>query len=321
MDDEPFAGNDGAVFHIDDKPHREQTPPLIALWGFSDSGKTYSALRLARGLVGETGKIVLADTENKRAKYYAGKFGGWSHLDMQPPFTPERYVMALDAAIRAQADIVIFDSASHVWEGEGGIIDQADQVKTEGLHKWNKPKMAHKRMMNRLMRAPIPIIFCIRAKDKNVQVGKGKEAQIVNVGHVPICEKNFPFEMTFNVHMESGTRKPLDPIKAPEEIAHAIKPGEFITEDMGKVIAEWLAGGAPVDHAVLVAQATARDVATLGKEQFGRHWKTLSQAERKALKPILKELETLAKEADDAADDEPEEAGEPFADNFTKTAA
>ncbi|MBF0186198.1 MAG: ATP-binding protein, partial [Magnetococcales bacterium] len=42
------------------------------MWGGSSSGKTYSALRLARGLVGPQGKIGVIDTENRRALFYAG---------------------------------------------------------------------------------------------------------------------------------------------------------------------------------------------------------------------------------------------------------
>src|SRR6185437_11324154 len=91
---------------------REAVPALIGLWGYSDSGKTYSALRLARGLAGPKGKIVVIDTENKRAKLYAGLFGGWSHIDLQPPFTPDRYMAAHRAALEAGAKAVVIDSMS-----------------------------------------------------------------------------------------------------------------------------------------------------------------------------------------------------------------
>src|SRR3990167_6904142 len=219
MPDEAFVNDTGPVFKIMPAV-RKQIPGLFGFWGFSDSGKTYSALRFARGLVGPKGKIVLADTENERAKLYAGKFGGGDHIDFQPPFTPERYRAALDAAVGATAAVLIVDSFSHVWEGEGGVLDMADNAKTssgkvmEGLGKWKRPKMAFKRMANAMFRAPIPIIFCLRAKDKNVQVGKGKEAQIVPIGEAPICEARFVYEMTVSVHLEAGTHKPLEPIKA-----------------------------------------------------------------------------------------------------------
>jgi len=44
------------------KAIREQTSVLLALAGSSGSGKTYSALRLARGLAGDRGRVALIDT-------------------------------------------------------------------------------------------------------------------------------------------------------------------------------------------------------------------------------------------------------------------
>src|SRR3546814_16848010 len=71
------------------KAVRKATPALIGIWGPSGSGKTLSALRMARGMVGSEGKIVLADTENRRAEFYANEVGGWDHIDVQPPFRSE----------------------------------------------------------------------------------------------------------------------------------------------------------------------------------------------------------------------------------------
>ena len=308
---DPFADDHGPQFQVV-PAELEAVPALIVLWGLSDSGKTYSALRLARGLVGESGKIVVIDTENKRSKFYAGKFGGWSHIDLQPPFTAERYSAALTAAVMDGADVVIVDSFSHVWEGEGGVLDQADRVTTKGLGKWKAPKMAYKRMVNNMLRSPVHVIFCLREKDKNVQTGRGNESQIVNLGPVPICGSGFVYEATVSAHMESGTRRPLEPVKAPEEIAHAITPGEFITEHSGEVIAEWLRGGKPVDQETADEQRRARDVASLGRDAFDKHWKGLKKPQREMLRPILGELKELTEEADKTADPEPDSDDEPF---------
>jgi hypothetical protein len=321
---DPFA-------HADDQPafkvieaQREAVPALIALWGFSDSGKTFSALRLARGLVGPKGKIVVIDTENKRAKHYSGLFGGWSHLDLQPPFTPQRYTAAFEAAIAAGANAIIVDSTSHVWEGEGGVLEQADASTVNGLMKWKAPKMAYMRMVNRMLRSPVHVIFCLRAKEKYIQVGQGKQAKIELAGQEPICGKRFVFEMTVSAHMESGTRKPLDPVKIPEGMIHAIKPGEFITEECGKQIAEWLAGGSPVDHVALALQASARDVATQGTIRLRDWYQALTKPQRNTLKDMIAELKALATAADEEAAKAASQASEtansgddPLADPFT----
>lgn len=301
MEQDPFnVADDAPAFRVVEA-QREAVPALIALWGFSDSGKTFSALRLARGLVGPKGKIVVIDTENRRAKHYSGLFGGFSHLDLQPPFTPQRYTAAFDAAIAAGANAIIVDSTSHVWEGEGGVLEQADASTVNGLMKWKAPKMAYMRMVNRMLRSPVHVIFCLRAKEKYIQIGQGKSAKIELAGQEPICGKRFVFEMTVSAHMESGTRKPLEPVKIPEGMIHAIKPGEYITEECGRQIAEWLAGGSPVDHVAMALQASARDVAAEGTIHLRDWYQSLTKAQRAVLKDMVPELKALAMTADEEA--------------------
>lgn len=324
---DPFESEDNAPQFTAVEAVREAVPALIGLWGFSDSGKTYSALRLARGLVGPKGKIALIDTENRRAKFYAGLFGGWLHIDLQPPFTPARYMAAQDAALKAGANAIIVDSQSHVWEGEGGVLEQADNSKAKGLAKWKNPKMAYKRMTNALFRSPVHVIFCIRAKEKFVQTGSGKDATISSGGLVPICDSRFVYELTISAQMESGKHMPLGAVKAPAAIADAIKPGEFITEASGKAIADWLAGGVAVNHELNALQAAARDKAAQGSVVFRDWWATsVTKAMSPHLSPIIPELKTLANEADAemarvaSLDAEANDHGNPLDDSFTRAA-
>lgn len=327
MQDDPFGQTSGPSFQVTEA-HRESIAALIALWGFSDSGKTFSALRLARGLVGSKGKIVVIDTENRRAKFYAGMFGGWHHIDMQPPFTAQRYTAAVEAAIRFGADCIIIDSMSHVWAGEGGVLDQAEASSMNGLAKWRAPKMEYTRMRNMLLRSPVHVIFCLRAKEKYVQTGGGKSAQIVSSGHVPICDSLFIYEMTVSAKMESGTHKPIAPVKAPEGMRTPIIPGEFISEKAGEAIAEWAAGGVKLDHAALATQTEARAVATEGTIRFRDWWQSIDKQAKAACKEILPEIQSIAKQADEEMARKAEEAiresnsgDDPLADPFSQDAA
>src|SRR3989304_6109523 len=79
------------------KAIREQTSVLLALAGSSGSGKTYSALRLARGLAGDRGRVALIDTEAGRALHYAERFD-FDDCDLKPPFAPSAYADAIAAA-------------------------------------------------------------------------------------------------------------------------------------------------------------------------------------------------------------------------------
>lgn len=316
------------------------TPALISLWGPSGSGKTYSALRIARGLVGKEGRIGVIDTENRRALFYAEVAGGWDHLDLQPPFSPDRYTAALKAfEDKGGYGCIIIDSMSHVWEGEGGVLDMAENGKTQngaalkGLAKWQRPKMAYKRMVNNLLRGSMHVIFCLRAKEGVKQKGGGDT--IEKTGLEPIAEKNFIYEMTvsvllgpnhFPLHQALDERfkcSPMIPaVKAPDDIWSAIKPGQHLSEETGEAIADWVGGGVKVDHATEKERQIARDVATMGNEALTRHLKNLSREKKAMLTPIGDELRTIASRADEeyraGADDDRTTDGDPLDDGAPK---
>ncbi len=157
----------------------------IALVGASGSGKTFSALRLATGM---GGKIVVVDTENQRSAKYSKRFN-FEMIDMQPPFNPNSYGDAIDAAVSAGATTVIIDSMSLEHEGEGGMLEMAeaflekkcgddwkkrDQMK---FASWIAPKRERTQLIvNKIQRLPINIILCFRAKEvtKPVRNAQGK---------------------------------------------------------------------------------------------------------------------------------------------------
>lgn len=181
---------------------RQAAKPLIGLYSESGCGKTYSALLLARGIVGKDGKIVLVDSESRRGSLYADVIeGGYDTLDLCSPFSPKRYIEAVEAVERSGADIGIIDSASHEWEGIGGVLDMAAQNEERsgkpGLHIWKLPKMEHAKMMLRLLQSSIPWIVCLRAKYKSRQVKNNGKTEIVkDEATSPIQADDFIFEMT-----------------------------------------------------------------------------------------------------------------------------
>lgn len=277
---------------------REAVPPLISLWGMSGSGKTLSALYMARGIVGPNGCIAVLDTENGRAKFYADEAGGWRHVDMQPPFTPDKYTAGFKFCEDNAADIIIVDSASHVWEGEGGVLDMANRNTGKGLAKWNAPKMAHKRMMNSLMRSPLPVIFCARAKEAVRQVGAGKDMEIISDGYRPIAEKNFIYEMTLALHLTENGRYDLATSKIPKDLVNIFPAGAQVNQDMGEKIQQWLAGGEIIDKESIALRRSGKDLALTGSENYKRWFESLTTDQRRKILPYHDEWKADAREAD-----------------------
>src|SRR5579859_30580 len=165
------------------KAVRKGAHVIIALYGYSGSGKTLSALLLARGLAGKDGKICMIDTESGRGMIYAQAVpGGYDYAELTPPFTPERYTEAFAEVEATGAKVVIVDSSSHEWAGIGGIVEMADSGKSQagvplqGLVKWAGPKARHKRWIAALLQSHMHVILCVRAKEKLVQKGSGPRA-------------------------------------------------------------------------------------------------------------------------------------------------
>ena len=177
--------------------------PLIVAYSESGCGKTYSALLLARGLAGPKGKIVVADSESGRASLYADVLpGGFETFEIAAPFSPSRYVEAIDAIESSGAAVGIIDSGSHEHEGPGGVLDMAMENEHRsgraGLHNWKTPKFEHAKYVQRLLRIKIPIIICLRAKFKTRQGkdDKGKTVIIKDDYVSPIAAEDFIFEAT-----------------------------------------------------------------------------------------------------------------------------
>jgi hypothetical protein len=237
---------------------RENEHVLVALAGPSGGGKTLSALRLARGLA-DGGKIGLIDTEMGRARHYADGDAAIVYGALSAPFSPDAYTDAVAKVQAAGASVIIVDSMSHEWQGEGGCIEMQeaeldrmagqDWAKRERarMSAWIKPKMTHKKMMGRFLQLKAHLIFCLRAEEK---VKPEKDAQgkmvIVPLGWMPICEKNFMYEMTASFTLSDTVNHLPTPIKLQEQHRPFFPLDRPISEDCGRKLAAWAKGSAGV---------------------------------------------------------------------------
>jgi hypothetical protein len=251
---------------------RENVSLLIGLIGASGSGKTYTAMRLASGICGDKPFAVI-DTEAGRAKHYADQFK-FDHGDLKPPFRPGSYSDAIKAADDAHYPVIVVDSCSHEWAGDGGILDwqedeltrmagddyaKRDRVK---MAAWIKPKMGHKAMIQKLLQVRAHLILCFRAEEKvemvkNPQTGKmeivPKKSSIGLDGWMPVCEKNMPYELTTSFLLMSAKPGIPHPIKLQEQHRSIFPLEQQINEQSGKRLAAWATGAKPTESAPLDA--------------------------------------------------------------------
>ncbi len=283
---------------------REAGPVTISIAGMSGSGKTYSALLLARGLVGPQGNIVVIDTEGKRSLIYADDkaIGGFLHLDMVSPFSSNRMMSAIAAAVEQGADCIIIDSASHEHDGIGGMLDfaqaEGDRLKTNSFSKWVKPKMAHKMYVQAALGAPCHVIFCIRQHEVTVVDAKKQGGKVGDKVVSTVCDSQLLFEMTLAVFLDPVSHKP-NYTKVPLPLQSAIRQGEPLTVEHGRLLAgEATKGGAPTQHPPPQLETAACDAANGGTLVFKEWWKSLDGASRALLKADMDTFKAMAEKAD-----------------------
>ena len=253
---------------------RENVGLLIGLVGVSGSGKTFTAMRLATGISG--GKpFAMIDTENRRALHYADTFH-FDHTELHAPFRPDAYIEAIKAADAAGYPVIVVDSMSHSWAGDGGVLDWQEEELTRiagddwkkreacKMVSWIKPKMAHKKMVQALLQVRAHVILCFRAEPKIEMVrvdGKtviqAKQSLTGLDGYIPVCDKTLPFELTTSLLFMPDHPGVPHPIKLQDQHKALFPLDKVVDEESGERIAAWAKGGIPASAPAQMADGTS----------------------------------------------------------------
>lgn len=158
----------------------------LALSGVSGSGKTYSALLLAKGL---GGRIAVIDTERGSASLYADMPGipEFDVLELEAPFSPERYVEAIRAAEDAGYDVLIIDSMTHEWTGKGGCLELVEEIAKARFRgntwsAWSELTPRHRDFVDAILTSKLHVIATMRSKTETAQEEKNGRKIVQKLG-------------------------------------------------------------------------------------------------------------------------------------------
>lgn len=248
------------------KAQRKQAKLKIGISAPSGAGKTYSALLMAYGMCGDWSKIAVIDTENGSAELYS-HLGGYSVCPLTPPYTPKKYVAAINEAVEAGFEVLIIDSLSHAWSGEGGLLDMQDKAAKasrsgNSFTAWREITPEHNRLVDTILQSDIDVIVTTRAKSEYVITEDNGKKSIKKVGLAPVFRDGLEYELTVFFDLTQ------------EHIATASKDRTGIfdgqnfkpTVDTGKSLAEWRRGGAGA--AVKEKKEPPEEQADDGEDEF-----------------------------------------------------
>ena len=175
--------------------NRQQTVIKLALQGPSGSGKTYSSLLLAYGLVGNWNQIAVIDTENNSSHLYS-HLGNFNVLSLSEPFSPERYIEAIETCEKAGIKVIIIDSISQEWEGSGGIIEYHANMTGNSFTNWNKVTPRHNAFIQKILQSSCHIIATVRSKQDYVLTDKNGKMVPEKVGLKGVTRDGTDYEFT-----------------------------------------------------------------------------------------------------------------------------
>lgn len=228
------------------KATRDNIWTKTLLIGASGSGKSYSALRMATGFAKElsnkTGKeerIAYIDTESRRSTYYAKEFD-YDILELDAPFTPERYVEAIDIAIKAGYKVLIIDSMTHEWSGKGGCLEMHSKIPGNSYTAWRQITPRHENFLDKIIDSPIHIIATVRGKDKYVleEVNGKQMPRKIPLGYEQRDNTEYLFTASFMLEQDSHIAS------AVKDNTHLFEmKNDVLTENHGKELCIWASDG------------------------------------------------------------------------------
>lgn len=179
------------------KAVRKRAKLRLALTGPSNSGKTYGALMIAKGI---GGKIAVIDTEHGSASLYS-HLVEFDALELSAPYSPERYIEAIRAAEKSGYDVIVIDSTTHEWSGSGGCLEineKTAQAKFRGntWSAWNDTTPRHRAFIDSMLQTDCHVIATARSKTETAQIDDGSRKKVVKLGMKTEQRDGFEYEFT-----------------------------------------------------------------------------------------------------------------------------
>lgn len=242
------------------KAERKKAKLRLAVCGPSGSGKTFSSLLIAMGL---GGRIAMIDTERGSGELYSD-VAEYDVCQINAPFTPDKYIKAIRGAEQAGYDVVIIDSLSHAWAGEGGMLDMHDKAtaaERNSYTAWRHVTPEHNKLIDTILQSPCHVITTLRTKTAHeMQDVNGKKVP-QKVGMAPIFRDGIEYEMT--VVLDLSVDKHV--AKASKDRTSIFDGRNFVPDEtIGAELLSWLESGKST---------------TLTKEQWGEVEKAASEVE------------------------------------------
>lgn len=255
----------------------------LGISGASGFGKTYSALQLAYGMTNNWSKIAVIDTENASASLYSD-LGNFNVLNLSAPYTPERYIEAIEVCERAQMEVIIIDSITHEWQGEGGCLQIHEKLGGR-FQDWARVKPRHQKFIDKILGASCHIITTARRKtDYSLDIGNNGKSKVVKHGTKEITSEGFEYELSVNFELINEHH--LCKVSKDRTNLFSDKPEFIIDSTIGKQLTNWCNQG-------ISLEAIREEISSCTTLEGLRHLYSKHSALKHVVKPLIMERKAV----------------------------
>lgn len=222
------------------KAVRKKQKLRILLEAPAGGGKTYSALLLAKAF-GK--KVAVIDTEKGSASLY-DKLLDFDVCELEPPYSPNNYILAINEAEKAGYDVLIIDSISHEWSGKGGCLEMQQQLGGR-FTDWSQVTPKHTKFIETILQSNMHIIATARTKsDWAMDLNEKGKVSPTKVGLKTEQRDGLDFEFTtvFRLNQNHIATSSKDRTGLFDDY------DEVITEKTGEMFVQWLNDGVEVNR-------------------------------------------------------------------------
>lgn len=228
------------------KAQKHSVKLKMAIQGPSGSGKTEGALALAKNFI-PNAKVLVVDTENDSASLYADRYE-FDTISLSAPYTSDRYRKAMQAAIDGGYDVLIVDSLTQQWDGEGGILRRKEaldrQPGSNSYTNWSTYTPEHTAFVEFIKQLPIHTICTLRTKQEYVLEPNAKGKQTPRkVGLAPIQRDGLEYE--FTIVFEVGMGHQATSSKNRTTLFSDDESLDLTSPEIAGQVRDWLANGLP----------------------------------------------------------------------------
>jgi DNA polymerase III delta prime subunit len=235
-----------------------------ALEGPPGSGKTYTALRVGRALVGPEGRIAVIDTERGSASKYSDEFD-FDVVELDT-YAPATFVEMIREAEAQGYDLLIIDSLSHAWMGAEGMLDQVDKIAkrrqySSNFPAWKDANPQERELWDAMLGCGMHLVATLRTKTEYViedQTGRdGKKRSVPKkVGLAPIQREGMEYEFDLVAEINTDHDFIVTKTRCKALTDKCYSPAG---EEVAEVLRDWLGhgGDAPASKPAPKAAAPA----------------------------------------------------------------